>query len=91
MVDLEVLEYLNSDLRIATPTVRLFSPYDFSVTAGAGTCSKLFNKQTKKLTEPLAALVPSLMFTYYLKSHAAGMVWAASGKNISPQFRNLAL
>jgi hypothetical protein len=91
MVDLEVLEYLNSDLRIAIPTVRLFGPYDFSVTAGTGTCSKLFNKRTKKLTEPFAALVPSRTFTYYLNSHAAGMVSAASGKNISPQFRNLAL
>ena len=39
---------LNSDLRIAIPTVRLFGPYGFSVTAGTGTCSKLFNKQTKK-------------------------------------------
>jgi hypothetical protein len=39
----------------------------------------------QKINGTKAALVPSLSFTYYLNSHAAGMVSAASDKNISLQ------
>ena len=39
---------LNSDLSITIPTFDSFAKYGISVTPGAGTRSKLFNKQTKK-------------------------------------------
>jgi hypothetical protein len=47
---------------------------------------KTLQKVNKKINGTKAALVPSLTFTCYLNSHAAGMVSAASGKNISSQF-----
>jgi hypothetical protein len=47
---------------------------------------KTVQQANKKINGTKAALVPSLTFTCYLNSHAAGMVSAASGQNISPQF-----
>ena len=80
---------LNSDLRIAIPTIRLFGPYGFSVTAGSVRVRYLFKtvqQANKKINGTKAALVPSLTFTCYLNSHAAGMISAASGETIPPQF-----
>ena len=47
---------------------------------------KTVQQANKKINRTKAALVPSLTFTCYLNSHAAGMVSAASGQNIPPQF-----
>ena len=47
---------------------------------------KTVQQANKKINGTKAALVPSLTFTCYLNSHAAGMVSAASGKNIPPRF-----
>jgi hypothetical protein len=67
------------------PHCSAFAKNGFSVTpCGVLVQNCSTSKQKKNGTK--AALVPSLTFTCYLNSHAAGMVSAASGKNISPQF-----
>ena len=47
---------------------------------------KTVQQANKKINGTKAALVPSLTFTCDLNSHAAGMVSAASGETIPPQF-----
>ena len=71
------------------PHVRLFAKDGFSVTVGTGRywySFKTVQQANKKINGPKAALVPSMTFTCYLNSHTAGMVSAASGANIPPQF-----
>ena len=47
---------------------------------------KTVQQANKKINGTKEGLVPSLTLTCYLNSHAAGMVPAASGQNICPQF-----
>ena len=53
---------------LSHPHRSAYAKYRFSVTPGTGTCSKLFNKQTKKLTEPYCSSgsVTDATFTCYL-------------------------
>ena len=68
------------------PHVRLVRPVRFLSHGRYGYSFKTVQQANKKINGTKAALVPSLTFTCYLISHAAGMVSATSGQNVSPQF-----